>query len=176
MASELSVESLPILDPSESGAGSHEGDADDHHRQHDRFARCLRQTRQLVHILRHVLMLLANIVAWYATNGMNGIAMQKAAVSLREEKLSFLPIFTNTALVTAVQLLLGACLGRVLLYVYSFIFKTKPISVPFTLELLQPAQILLALLHSTGSISTNLGKHNDTCDNCLAVEPAQFFF
>ena len=161
MVSEISGESLPILDPSEK---AHVCDADDHHRRHDRLSRCLRQTRQLVHILRHVLMLVANIVAWYATNGMNGIAMQKAAVSLREEKLSFLPILTNTALVTAVQLLLGACLGRILLHFYSFIFKTKPIHVPLTPELLQPVQIMLALLHSIGSISTNLGEYNTTGD------------
>ncbi|GKY94631.1 hypothetical protein MPSEU_000428600 [Mayamaea pseudoterrestris] len=159
---EAKIESLPFLDVPDDGAGILEvqdvdnGD-DRHHRRAGRWSEWFAQVRQAVHILRHVLMLLMNICAWYATNGMNGIAMQKAAVALREDHLNFVSVLANTTLITAVQLLLGAILGRLLLYVYAITYRTKPVSLSLGFDLSQPAQILLAALHSIGSIATNLG-------------------
>ena len=144
------------------------------HHQHQHQPSYLQFTFRIIHILRHALLFLANVAAWYTTNGMNGIAMQKAAVALREqaeeeEKVSFFVVLTNTALMTAMQLLLGAVLGRVLLCLYSVVFRrNQPIlynssnnnnncKLGIVIGSLQPAQILLAALHMIGSLATNLG-------------------
>jgi hypothetical protein len=116
------------------------------------------QACQIAYILRTALPLITNILAWYATNGMNGIAMQKASVALRKDHPSLFTILANTALITSAQLLLGAILGRFLLYLHSCCkFRSNLIVHTFGFDLLQPAQILLAALHSMGSVSTNLG-------------------
>jgi hypothetical protein len=76
---------------------------------------------------------------------------------LRDERPTFLVVLTNTALVTAAQLLLGAFLGQSLLHLHSVAFETTQKTAIPTLSLLQPDQVLLASLHMIGSIATNLG-------------------
>jgi drug/metabolite transporter (DMT)-like permease len=98
----------------------------------------------------------ANIMLWYWTNGMNGIAMQAYAGQVKtgaEEWSSkpfsrFVATFVITSSVTCSQLLLGALIGRMLLFImnrqitWAQIFQT---SIP------------LASLHAGGSLATNLG-------------------
>lgn len=112
---------------------------------------------RVVHILRHVLLLLGNIAGWYFTNGMNGIAMQKAALPVKTNEPPFVAVLAYTGFITAVQLLLGAAFGRFLLFLHSLIMQKKQTTFSLNLELSQPIKIILAGLHLIGSISTNLG-------------------
>jgi len=104
--------------------------------------------------LQTFFLLLANICAWYYTNGMNGIAMQKVAQEIQLQP-SFMTILVNTCFVTATQLLFGAALGRLMILAYDIFFGAKGqlhYSIPK-----QSADVILSALHCAGSIFTNLG-------------------
>jgi Triose-phosphate Transporter family len=118
------------------------------------------------------LFLLINIGAWYFTNGLNGIAMQSYSADLvksREEDDTFehLPLVVAmlaTLVVSSLQLLAGAILGLLLIYLQLLSagetqhFSTE---VQETLSLFPNDQAMtilgLSLLHAGGSFCTNAG-------------------
>jgi len=109
--------------------------------------------------LRHYGVLFTNVGAWYTTNGMNGIAMQGLAGSVRRDSVmeSFLSIVAVTSIVTALQLFFGALLGFSLLYAHA---RLVPTSQPFHIRnylTFNKNESTLAVFHGTGSICTNLG-------------------
>lgn len=101
------------------------------------------------------LMQIANIMAWYWTNGMNGIAMQSYAEKVNDPSLlpsAYLRFFSTIALtgvVTCFQLLLGALIGRFLLFSLNKTITWQQITSTHSLP--------LSGLHALGSIATNLG-------------------
>jgi len=135
---------------------------------------------------------LCSIAAWYATNGMNGIAMQSLAGRTTEDSASsdantsdkhkFADIMSITVAVTALQLLTGAVLGRIMLYAYAKFVPTAAMAAAVTdttTTTKDPGGItdtcsgilflgvgkrggwretlLLPSLHGVGSLCTNLG-------------------
>jgi drug/metabolite transporter (DMT)-like permease len=108
---------------------------------------------------------ITNIFLWYYTNGMNGIAMESFAKKFRENTLeqqmnrslgpsSFLVwetlhILSTTCFVTSRQLLVGAAIGRFLL------FLMNP---AITWDRIRSSHWgPLSMLHALGSLATNLG-------------------
>jgi len=118
--------------------------------------------------LSRYVLLIGNIGAWYITNGMNGIAMQSFATDVRhtssgdneEGSTTTIPmvdtILTITVSVTALQLLLGALLGIVMLSIRQGSLLISPLSMLLVNDR-RWTSILLPILHSLGSIATNLG-------------------
>lgn len=115
---------------------------------------------------RRYLLLMVNVVAWYTTNGMNGIAMQSFAsiVWPREEgnprPYRFLSLFCATTSVTALQLLAGAALGRLALYLFARM-SPKTGSTGKSYDVFSVSMryddLALSALHCMGSVSTNNG-------------------
>ncbi|KAG7339499.1 triose-phosphate transporter family protein [Nitzschia inconspicua] len=109
---------------------------------------------------------LSNIFLWYYTNGMNGIAMESFANHFKKATLQELTslsnaaswsvliketmsVLTTTCYVTSRQLLVGAAIGRVLL------FLMNP---SITWERIRSSHWTpLSILHALGSLATNLG-------------------
>jgi len=100
------------------------------------------RARRMFALLRTIALLFANIVAWYGTNGFNGISMQSFASKVRnfssaaaavaradpptstaalDDGATFGFIAFVTATVTAMQLLLGAIVGWAMLSAYSYL-------------------------------------------------------
>lgn len=105
-----------------------------------------------------ILVQIANIMAWYWTNGLNGISMQSYAVELENEPsiddtasaaARFLQKLTITASVTCLQLLLGACIGRLLLFGLNRTLQWDQLNSTHWWP--------LPVLHAIGSLTTNLG-------------------
>jgi hypothetical protein len=98
---------------------------------------------------------MANIMGWYWTNGMNGIAMQAYAGQVAEaaedspRSSRFFATLVITSMVTCFQLLLGALIGRLLL-----LGINRQITWD---QICQTRSIPLASLHAAGSLATNLG-------------------
>jgi drug/metabolite transporter (DMT)-like permease len=103
---------------------------------------------------RYILQIV-NIGLWYWTNGMNGIAMQSYAGDLMIETSSqsdwrrFLSTWTTTCLITSLQLLVGATLGRAILYGLDKTLTWK--------QIVSTNSWTLSGLHALGSLATNLG-------------------
>ena len=137
---------LPLLRDDE----AHGRQRREHHDQ--RFS-----MNSIIMILRRYVLMLINIAAWYTTNGMNGISMQ----SFASQQVANADDFTKSAVtvfVTALQLLLGALLGRTLLYVYcNYIAPTEEPRKPIDFWKSTTSQTILAGLHAVGSTCTNLG-------------------
>jgi Triose-phosphate Transporter family len=117
------------------------------------------------------LFLLINIGAWYFTNGLNGIAMQSYSADLvksrEDDTVEHLPLavaMLATLVVSSLQLMAGAILGLLLIYLQLLLagetqhFATE---VQETLGLFPHGQALtilgLSLLHAGGSFCTNAG-------------------
>lgn len=154
---------------------------DEEHRQHvrDHPSTADRSLGIVLLLLRRYMFLVSNIGAWYFTNGMNGIAMQSFSRVLSEQQQLQQQVTTTktrgfgatvaiTAMVTSLQLLLGAILGwfLLLLYRYSTTTSTKAAATATTKQpprskilTFRPSDGMntLALLHGVGSICTNLG-------------------
>jgi drug/metabolite transporter (DMT)-like permease len=98
---------------------------------------------------------IGNIMAWYWTNGMNGIVMQSYAGQVNDPShktnatLRFLSTFTITSVATCVQLLLGALIGRLLL-----LGLNRDIT---WAQITSSHWFPLSTLHAVGSLATNLG-------------------
>jgi drug/metabolite transporter (DMT)-like permease len=98
---------------------------------------------------------IGNIGLWYWTNGMNGIAMQSYAsdlvieTSLQSDWQRFMSTWTVTCIITSLQLLLGAVLGRAILYRLDKTLTWKQIA--------STNSWTLSGLHALGSLATNLG-------------------
>lgn len=108
----------------------------------------------VVLFFRYVLQMI-NIGLWYWTNGMNGIAMQSYAgdlvieTSLQSGWQRFLSTWTITCIITSLQLLVGAVLGRAILYGLDKTLTWKQIA--------STNSWTLSGLHALGSLATNLG-------------------
>jgi len=96
---------------------------------------------------------ISNISLWYWTNGMNGISMQSYASGVntkQESTLSdFLRIASVTCLITCLQLLSGAIIGRLILLVINPGITSA--------HILSTHWLPLSMLHALGSLATNLG-------------------
>jgi xanthosine utilization system XapX-like protein len=109
----------------------------------------------LVLFFRYILQIV-NIGLWYWTNGMNGIAMQSYAggmvieTALQSDWQRFLSIWTITCIITSLQLLMGAALGRAILY--GLLDKTLTWK-----QITSTNSWTLSGLHALGSMATNLG-------------------
>ena len=103
---------------------------------------------------RYILQIV-NIGLWYWTNGMNGIAMQSYAgnlmieTSLQSDWQRFLSTWTITCIITSLQLLVGAALGRTILFGLDRTLTWKKIA--------STNSWTLSGLHALGSLATNLG-------------------
>mmetsp|Transcript_58446 Transcript_58446/g.142930 ORF Transcript_58446/g.142930 Transcript_58446/m.142930 type:complete len:504 (+) Transcript_58446:275-1786(+) len=121
------------------------------------------------YIILHILQIV-NILLWYYTNGMNGIAMQNFAKIVKDQlpqtssTLQFLSTFQITAFVTYRQLLLGSFVGYILLLLLNH--QTKSLSLnggwqdaSFTIFHLVNVSHWWPLsgLHAVGSLATNVG-------------------
>lgn len=109
--------------------------------------------------LRHYAFFLANVAAWYNTNGMNGISMQSFAGVVKQENTrdSLLTVAAITSVVTALQLFFGALVGCLLLCLHAVIVPSAhPLNIP-SLFLFDFRESVLSALHGIGSICTNLG-------------------
>lgn len=108
-------------------------------------------------------LLLMNIMAWYFTNGMNGISMQSYAASLRERSIDGslrAADLSLTAVVTILQLLAGTIMGIFVLLVHqSFHTGGKGDTRTFLKKTFSwtVGDLLLSSLHGIGSLATNLG-------------------
>jgi uncharacterized membrane protein len=148
------LQELPLLRPQNANV------SDEHHRGKQR---CI-SPGSVVLLCRRYIFLLVNIAAWYTTNGMNGISMQSFASSIPEH--SVLTKYSVTFLVTALQLLLGALLGRVMLSLYCRFISdqqqqtTHHPSSRINWWSFTTTQTILAALHAAGSVCTNLGFMN----------------
>jgi drug/metabolite transporter (DMT)-like permease len=109
-------------------------------------------------VLRFLVLLITNIAAWYLTNGFNGIALQSYAKRIRESagEMTLTSASSTMAVVTAMQLGLGACIGYTILLILSFFLNRKTPSLRSILTLNQD-EIVAGSLHGIGSVCTNLG-------------------
>ena len=98
---------------------------------------------------------LANIIIWFWTNAMNAIEMQKYSVesnSLWNEKdhlLRFIQTWIATCLITSLQLLAGALIGRILLFFLNPKLTWSQVRATHSMQ--------LSSLHMFGSLATNMG-------------------
>ena len=114
---------------------------------------------RVVHLVRYIVLLLGNIVAWYVTNGMNGIALQSFAAQVREYRAGNEDLASNMgimALITTVQLGFGALVGLSMMWVLSLLQPSSHKGRRFQASM-SKEEVVLGSLHSIGSISTNLG-------------------
>eukprot|EP00980_Cylindrotheca_fusiformis_P029595 scaffold23567_cov122-Cylindrotheca_fusiformis.AAC.1 len=104
------------------------------------------------------LLQVANILGWYWANGMNGIEMQSFAGGQANEgsakhasakSLKFLHTLAVTSFITCLQLLMGAWMGRVLLFGLNRKLSWR--------QATSTHWWLLSVLHAVGSLATNLG-------------------
>lgn len=109
-------------------------------------------------VLRFLVLLITNIAAWYLTNGFNGIALQSYAKRIRESagEMTLTSASSTMAVVTAMQLGLGACIGYTILLILSFFLNRKTPSFRSILTL-NHDEIVAGSLHGIGSVCTNLG-------------------
>ena len=110
-------------------------------------------------ILRNLMLFLGNIIAWYITNGMNGIALQSFASHVRDYRAGKEGLLSNIALmtlVTGVQLTFGVVMGMTILWVLSLMKPASQRSRQFRLKMTRQ-DIILGSLHGIGSLCTNLG-------------------
>lgn len=109
-------------------------------------------------VLRFLVLLITNIAAWYLTNGFNGIALQSYAKRIRESagEMTLTSASSTMAVVTAMQLGLGACIGYTILLILSFFLNRKTPSLRSILTL-NHDEIVAGSLHGIGSVCTNLG-------------------
>jgi hypothetical protein len=118
-------------------------------------------------IILHILQI-ANILLWYYTNGMNGIAMQSFAKIVKDRlpqtssTLQFLSTFQVTVFVTYRQLFLGAFIGYALLLLLNR--NTKSIGSTWQEASTNVGHLVksshwwpLSGLHAIGSLATNVG-------------------
>jgi hypothetical protein len=102
----------------------------------------------------------SNILCWYYTNGMNGIAMESFAKQHKNHVMTIVhaiysterklvDILVTTCFVTALQLMIGAVIGRILLF-----FLNSEIS---SRQIMSTQWTPLSFLHACGSLATNLG-------------------
>jgi drug/metabolite transporter (DMT)-like permease len=170
-AAEIDTESQAFLmkvDTSSGGDGSdHNNDEEGHASSpKDGSAGGLSQA-VLKYILLHILQI-ANILLWYYTNGMNGIAMQSFAKIVKDRlpetssTLQFLSTFQITTFVTYRQLLLGSLVGYILLMLLNR--NTKSIGNSWKEASMNIIHLLkishwwpLSGLHAIGSLATNVG-------------------
>jgi hypothetical protein len=172
----VSDEIIPLyLESSESHWDNDALDNDEEQRQHvrDHPSTAQRSLGIALLLLRQYMFLVSNIGAWYFTNGMNGIAMQSFSRVLSEQQQhqqqahqvttpitrGFGATVAITAMVTSLQLLLGAILGWSMLLLYRYSTKATTTKEPPLNKVLtiRPSERILALLHGVGSICTNLG-------------------
>lgn len=98
---------------------------------------------------------LSNIMAWYWTNGLNGISMQFYAGQVHDPSIlssAYIRFFSTaalTAVVTCLQLLFGALLGRLMLLGMNSSITWQ--------QIMGTHWLPLSGLHALGSIATNLG-------------------
>ena len=98
---------------------------------------------------------IGNIMLWYWTNGMNGISMQSYAeivddpTRFASPTLRFLSTMALTGIVTCLQLMLGALIGRILLSMLNPSITWHHITATHSPP--------LSGLHALGSIATNVG-------------------
>lgn len=105
------------------------------------------------------LLLLTNVFAWYFSNGMNGISMQKFSKELRADATP-LTIGSNLEVIgaiTAMQLLAGAFLGKLTLIILQVLTGTTDESKATGGLQWTPTAIFLSALHGVGSLATNFG-------------------
>jgi drug/metabolite transporter (DMT)-like permease len=102
------------------------------------------------------LLQIANIMAWYWTNGMNGISMQSYAGKLKNEPSvntsatpRFLDTLATTCFITCLQLLMGAWIGRLILFGLNRNMRWEQVTSTHWWP--------LSFLHAIGSLATNLG-------------------
>jgi len=133
---------------------------DEEHGSHE-VANDTKQKVVVVHplaALRFLVLLLTNIAAWYLTNGFNGIALQSYAKRIREssQEMTLTSAVSTMAVVTALQLGFGACIGYSLLLLLSFVLNRTP---PFLTSMitLNQDEVVAGSLHGVGSVCTNLG-------------------
>jgi drug/metabolite transporter (DMT)-like permease len=111
----------------------------------------------MLFLLRNLLLLFVNVIAWYITNGMNGIAMQQFSSEIREHRAGTEGLLSNIALmtfVTGLQLAFGVVMGMAMLWLFSLTQEKGNSKLKFTLT---KQDIILGGLHGFGSLCTNLG-------------------
>mmetsp|Transcript_24310 Transcript_24310/g.43971 ORF Transcript_24310/g.43971 Transcript_24310/m.43971 type:complete len:432 (+) Transcript_24310:1904-3199(+) len=108
-------------------------------------------------LLRNLLLLFVNVIAWYITNGMNGIAMQQFSSEIREHRAGTEGLLSNIALmtfVTGLQLAFGVVMGMAMLWLFSLTQQKGNSKLKLTMT---KQDIILGGLHGFGSLCTNLG-------------------
>jgi drug/metabolite transporter (DMT)-like permease len=113
----------------------------------------------ILFLLRNLLLLLGNIIAWYITNGMNGIALQSFSSHVRDYRAGKEGLFSNIALmllVTGTQLLFGVVMGMAMLSIFSLMKPASQRNRQFKLTMAKQ-DVILGSLHGIGSLCTNLG-------------------
>jgi len=113
-----------------------------------------------IFLFRNLLLLLANIIAWYITNGMNGIALQSFASHVRDYRAGKEGLASNIALMTLVtgaQLAIGVVMGMAMLWVFSLMKPPSQRNQQLIKFKMTKQDVILGSLHGIGSLCTNLG-------------------
>ena len=111
----------------------------------------------MLFLFRNLLLLFANIIAWYITNGMNGIALQSFASQIRDYRAGTEGLLSNVALmmlVTFMQLAFGVVMGMTMMWLFSLTQQGGNSKFKLTMT---RQDIILGGLHGVGSLCTNLG-------------------
>ena len=111
----------------------------------------------MLFLFRNLLLLFANIIAWYITNGMNGIALQSFASEIRDYRAGTEGLLSNIALmtfVTGMQLAFGVVMGMAMLWLFSLTQQGGNSKFKLTMT---RQDLILGGLHGFGSLCTNLG-------------------
>lgn len=115
--------------------------------------------RDVVDVVRYLVLLLFNIIAWYITNGMNGIALQSFSTQIRDYRAGKEDLLSNIAimgLVTGIQLACGVVIGLAMLWGFSVMQPSVHRGHRFQMSMTRQHAILDGL-HGIGSTFTNLG-------------------
>jgi drug/metabolite transporter (DMT)-like permease len=118
-----------------------------------------RMASEVVDVLRFFALLLCNTIAWYVTNGMNGIALQSFSSHVRDYRAEKEDLVSNIAvmlLVTGVQLAFGVVVGFVVLWAFSLMQPSANRGRRFQVSMARQ-EVILDSLHCIGSTCTNLG-------------------
>ena len=147
------IETIPLT-PHKELSGEHRNGDDDDDEDDRGVAKSPIPTLLRSHVVIFLLQI-SNVMAWYWTNGMNGIAMQSYAGQVNDPSrlssayIRFLSTMALAGIVTCLQLLAGALLGRLLLLALNRSITWKHIMGTHWLP--------LSGLHAAGSLATNLG-------------------
>jgi drug/metabolite transporter (DMT)-like permease len=118
-----------------------------------------RMASEFVDALRYLVLLWCNIIAWYVTNGMNGIVLQSFSSHVRDYRAGKEDLASNIAimlLVTGVQLAFGVVVGSAMLWAFSLMQPSAHRGRRFQMSMTRQ-EVILNSLHGIGSTCTNLG-------------------